>query len=346
MPQEDQRDITAITLSFVAPVHNEADGLEAFYNQLRDVAEDLGDPYEIILVDDGSTDKSPQIMQRLHEADDHVKYVTLSRNFGHQEALTAGYDYAAGAAVVTLDSDCQHPPEMIPQLVSKWREGYEVVYTVKARDPNVSALRRLTVKSVYKLIAWCTGTDVADQADFRLLDRKVVDVIRRTREKCRFLRGLVRWVGFRQIGVEYEPAPRLAGTASYTLAKLARMGSAGLFNFSVTPLRTIGVVGGLMLALAVVYGLFALLLWPFVGPSLVANLVFFAIGLVGLQMGMMGLMAEYIGRMYEEAKDRPIYIAREAVGFGEDVREEVERIDAPSRPAPAPAEPGKIRLFT
>ena len=344
MAEDNDRDITGVTLSFVAPVHNEADGLESFYQQLREVAEELGEPYEIILVDDGSTDASPQIMKRLHEADDHVKYVTLSRNFGHQEALTAGYDYASGQAVITLDADCQHPPTMIPELVDKWREGYEVVYTVKTRDPNVSLLRRLTVKTVYRLISWCTHMDVADQADFRLLDRKVVDVLRRLREKCRFLRGLSRWVGFRQVGVEYTPAPREAGEASYTLVKLARMGSAGLFNFSVTPLRLIGVLGGIMLAAAMLYGLGALVAWPLGYASLTANLVFFVIGLVGLQLGMMGLMAEYIGRTYEQAMGRPIYIARDAVGFDAIGDEPVE---APAEKRPeADDEPSRIRLFT
>jgi dolichol-phosphate mannosyltransferase len=270
--------------------------------------------------------------------------VTLSRNFGHQEALTAGYDYAQGAAVITLDADCQHPPEMIPELVGKWREGYEVVYTVKARDPNVSRLRRLTVKCVYGLIARCTGMDVADQADFRLLDRKVVDVIRQLREHCRFLRGLSRWVGFRQVGVEYTPAPRAAGEASYTLAKLARMGSAGLFNFSIAPLRLIGVLGASLLAMAILYGVIALLAWPFVGASLTANLVFFAVGLVGLQLAMTGLLAEYLGRMYEQSLGRPIYIVREAVGFDE----RTEAVDEMVTTAKTESEDqsGRIRLFT
>ncbi len=212
MAEEEQRDVTAIRLSFVTPVHNEAEVLEAFYSRLREVAEDLSEPYEIIFVDDGSTDASLEIIQRMHEEDDHVKYVVLSRNFGHQEALTAGYDYAGGEAVIALDADCQHPPEVIPELVAMWRQGYEVVYTVKSEDRQVSRLRRLAVKCVYRLISRASGLDVIDQADFRLLDRKVVEVIRRLREKSRFLRGLVRWVGFRQAAVAYEPAPRQANT--------------------------------------------------------------------------------------------------------------------------------------
>jgi len=344
MAEPEPRDVTATQLSFVAPVHNEADGLEAFYHSLRDAAEALGEPYEIVFVDDGSTDESAAIMRRLHEEDDHVKYVVLSRNFGHQEALTAGYDYATGAAVVTLDADGQHPPELIGEMVSLWRQGYEVVYSVKRRDLQVSRIRRLAVRGVYRLIALCTGMDVADQADFRLLDRKVVDVVRRLREKSRFMRGLVRWVGFRQAAMEYEPLPRGAGTPSYTLRKLARMGSAGLFNFSVAPLRLIGLAGAGLLAMAVVYAVAALLAWPFVGASPTANLVFFALGLLGVQLAVLGVMGEYVGRMYEEAKGRPIYIAREAVGF-EAPQPEAAARPGRARPAP-PTEPSHIRLFT
>ncbi len=344
MNESHERDVTETVLSFVVPVHNEQEGLESFHRLLMEAAERLGDPCEIVYVDDGSADGSPEILRRLHAEDDRVKLVTLSRNFGHQEALTAGYDYACGRAVVTLDADCQHPPEVIPELVGRWREGYEVVYTVKARDPNVSRLRRAGVKTVYGLIRLASGLDVADQADFRLLDRKVVAALRTMREKGRFLRGLVRWVGFRQVAVEYEPAPRRSGAPSYTLRKLARMGSAGLFNFSVLPLRLIGLTGGAMLAVALVYGVLALVLWPIAGASVVANLVFFAIGLVGLQLGLTGLMAEYIGRMYEEAKGRPIYVVREAVGFAEPAAAPPAPPRA-ARTAP-PAQPSHIRLFT
>lgn len=345
MTEQQQRDVTEVILSFVAPVHNEAEVLPLFYARLREAADKLNEPYEIIFVDDGSTDESLQIIGRLHQEDDHVKYVVLSRNFGHQEAITAGYDYACGAAVISLDADCQHPPEVIAELVAKWRQGYEVVYTVKRHDRQVSWLRRLAVKCVYRLIRLCSGLDVIDQADFRLLDRKVVEAVRRPREKLCFLRGLVRWVGFRQAAVEYEPAPRQGGTPSYTLGKLARMGSAGLFNFSLAPLRLIALVGAVMLAAAVAYAVAALVLWPFVGVSLLANLILLAVGLVGMQLGLMGLLAEYVGRIYEEAKDRPIYVAREVVGFAKADEQAPPTESRPARAAP-PTEPSTIRLFT
>jgi len=346
MEQDEPRDVTAVVFSFVVPVHNEAEGLEAFYAQLRDAADALAEPYEIIFVNDGSTDGSLDIIRGLQAEDDRIKYIDLSRNFGHQEALTAGYDFARGAAVITLDADGQHPTEVIAELVRRWRQGYEVVYTVKKADPNVSTLRRLAVRWVYRLIRWLSGMDVTDQADFRLLDRKAVEALRRTRERSRFLRGLVRWLGFRQVAVEYEPAPRQAGVPSYTSAKLARMGSAGVFNFSVMPLRCIGLLGGVMSVGAVLYGLGALLCWPFLGAAVLANLVALAVGLTGLVLGALGLVGEYIGRIYEEAKERPIYIVREAVGF--------EAEPTPASPAPEerparqvpPAKPSQIRLFT
>ena len=342
-PSRKSRDAGAVTFSFIAPVHNETEALPSFYSQLRAEADKLGEPYEVIFVDDGSTDDSLEVIQRLREDNDRVKYVSFSRNFGHQEAVTAGYDYASGAAVITMDADGQHPPDLIGELAAKWRQGYEVVYTVKAHTADVSLPRRLAVKVVYRLISWMSGMSVADQADFRLLDRKVVQALRRAREKCRFLRGLVRWMGFRQAAVEYEVGPRLGGEPSYTLRKLARMGSAGLFNFSVMPLRLISLAGGSMAAAAALYAIVALILWPIVGGALVANLVMLAIGLTGVQLAAIGIMGEYVGRIYEEAKDRPIYIIREAVGFEREREALAERRPLPDDRKP---EPSRIRLFT
>ena len=341
---EKHHDITAVTFSFVVPVYNEAESLPAFYARLQAEADKLGQPYEIIFVDDGSTDESTNIIRRLHEDDDRVKLVSFSRNFGPQEAITAGYDYAGGSAVISLDGDGQHPPEVISELAAKWRQGYEVVCTVKAGTGDVPLLRRLAVKCVYRVIRMLTGMDVADQADFRLLDRKVVNTLLQVRERSRFLRGLVHWAGFRRAEVTYEVEPRLGGTPGYTISKLARMGSAGLFNFSTAPMRLIGVAGGLMASTAIIYAVAALALWPILGASLVANLVMLAVGLTGLQLAAIGVCGEYIGRIYEEAKARPIYVVREAVGF-EPLQEETQ---APTKPAHShtPIEPGRIRLFT
>ena len=345
MTDEQDRDVTEVTFSFVAPVYNEAEVLPTFYAQLRDAADALGEPYEIIFVNDGSTDESLEIIRRLHEEDDRVKYVDLSRNFGHQEALTAGYDYAVGSAVVTLDADCQHPPDIIGELVARWRQGYEVVYTVKRSVAALPLWKRLISRAFYRFFAAISRLDVADQADFRLLDRKVVRVLRGLREQSRFLRGLVRWVGFRQIGVEYEVQPRAAGTPAYTVGKLARMAAAGLFNFSVLPLRAIGLTGAALVGAALVYAVAALALWPVLGASLTANLIMLAVGMLGVQLASLGLIGEYIGRMYDEAKGRPIYVVRDAVGFEPVEQPGPSPARAPS-PQAAPAQEDQIRLFT
>ncbi len=344
MVESKHHDITAVTFSFVVPVYNEAESLPAFYSKLRAEADKLGQPYEIIFVDDGSTDDSPEIIRSLHDDDDRVRYVSFSRNFGPQEAITAGYDYATGSAVISLDADGQHPPEVIADLAAKWRQGYEVVCTVKSHTKDVSLPRRMAARCVYRLIRLMTGMDVADQADFRLLDRKAVDAVRRVRERSRFLRGLVRWVGFRQTTVQYEVAPRLGGAPGYTPAKLARMGSAGLFNFSTAPLRLIGLAGGAMTAAAFLYAVAALVLWSFVGGALIVNLVMLAVGLAGMQLAAIGICGEYVGRIYDEAKGRPIYVVREAVGF-EPAKEETQPQPPPAR-SDTPTEPSRIRLFT
>jgi len=342
--QGSTRDVTGVVLSFVVPVYNEAESLPRLHNLLRGEADRLGEPYEIIFVNDGSTDASLDIVQRLHAEDDRVKYVDLSRNFGHQEALTAGYDRAAGQAVISLDADGQHPPAMIGELVGRWRQGYEVVYTVKVSTQHLRRWKRWTGALFYRAVTLLSGMDVGDQADFRLLDRKVVDALRRAREKARFLRGLVRWMGFRQIGVEYEVAARIGGASGYTLGKMIRTGAAGLLGFSVMPLRLILLAGAALLSVALVYAVAALICWPIFGTSLAWNLLMLVVGLVGLQLSATGLLGEYLGRVYEEAKNRPIYVVREACGFEAPVAESADQAEPPARVRPA--EPGRIRLFT
>jgi len=311
-----QSDTSNITFSFVVPIHNEQAGLEHFLGRLTAVAKELGESYEIIFVDDGSTDETPMILARLVDADRHVRVVEFSRNFGHQVAVTAGYDFARGQAVISLDGDCQHPPETIPQLVARWREGFEVVRTVRRDTEGISAVRRGIGRLVYRVIRLCTGADLTDQADFRLLDRKAVDALRPLREKARFVRGLVEWIGFRQTTVSYVAERREKGASSYTLGQLARMSAAGVFNFSVVPLRLSAAAGGVMFAVAVLYAVISLVLWPLgAAPSGGASFVMLLIGLFGMQFLFLGLLGEYIGRIFEEAKARPIYVVRETLGF-------------------------------
>ena len=311
-----------ITFSFIVPVYNEQDVLEDVYRRLATVADRLGETYEIVFVDDGSQDRSGEILRQLARTDSHVKVVELSRNFGHQLAVTAGYDFAAGQAVISLDADCQHPPEIIPQLVNRWRDGYEVVYTVRKTTAGVPLLRRGIGRLAYLAIRLISGVDLTDQADFRLLDQKAVRALRTTREQARFVRGLVRWIGFRHTAVEYEAPSRAAGQSKYTLRQLAGMAGAGVFNFSLRPLRLAAVLGGVMLTGAVVYGVVAIVLWPLgLCPGAWANVTAVVAGLFGLQFVILGILGEYVGRIFEEAKARPLYIVRQTMGFGKAQRD-------------------------
>lgn len=317
-----------IMFSFVAPVYNEAKGLEQFYQRLKTVAEGLGENYEIILVNDGSTDSSLEIIRSLAERDSAVRYVDFSRNFGHQAAVTAGYDYACGRAVISLNSDCQHPPEIIPQLVEKWHCGAEVVYTIRTDPDAVSGARRWLGRCLYRAIARVSGMDLIDQADFRLLDRKAVLALRGLREQARFVRGLVRWIGFKQASHPYKAQGRQAGASGYSWRQLSGMAMAGLLNFSLVPLRAVGAMGALMLLAGVLYlaiaGVLALLgLAPFSGLAM----LLLTVG--GLQLTCLAAVGEYVGRIYEQSKGRPLYIVRHARGF--ELDEEMDAIEPPSR---------------
>ena len=305
-----------VTFSFIVPVYNEQDGLENFYARLTAVADELGEPYEIIFVNDGSADRTEAILDGLAEADPRVRVVEFSRNFGHQVAVTAGYDHAAGRAVISLDADCQHPPELIDQMVRRWREGFEIVYTVRADTEGISPIRRAVGRLAYRIIRKASGYDLTDQADFRLMDRRAVDALRTMREKARFVRGLVRWIGFRQVAMPYTAEQRAAGQSSYTLKQLVDMTTAGVFNFSTKPLKLAMRFGCVFIAAAVLYAVVSLVLWPMgisAGPwwHLAAGMV----GLFGFQFVLLGFVGEYIGRIFDEAKGRPIYVVRRKLGF-------------------------------
>jgi dolichol-phosphate mannosyltransferase len=242
--------------------------------------------------------------------------VEFSRNFGHQVAITAGYDFAKGKAVISLDSDCQHPPELIPELVARWREGFEVVCTIRKDTEGLSRFRRWIGHVIYRVIRLATGADLTDQADFRLLDRKVVQALRNHREHARFVRGLVHWVGFRRAAVPYKAERRAAGSPGYTLRQSVNMSTAGVFNYSLMPLRLAGVVGAALLGISAIYAILAVLLWPFgLAPAAAVSVALLFVAMFGVQFLLMGILGEYVGRIFEEAKARPLYILRETFGF-------------------------------
>lgn len=301
--------------SVVAPVFNEEALVEEFYRRVRAVMEGLGESWELVLVNDGSRDRSPELMDQLHAQDpEHVVILHFARNFGHQLSITAGADHARGDAVVVIDSDLQDPPEVIPDLIAKWREGYEVVYGVRAEREGETWFKLFTANLFYRLIQALTDVVIPMEAgDFRLLDRKVVDVMREMREGHRFVRAMVSWVGFRQIGVPYRRLARKAGETKYPFRKMFRLALDAVTGFSFIPLKLALWTGafaagaGLLLALALLVLRLGGTL-PLAGQGLTASLILF-IG--GVQLFIMGILGEYIGRIYDEVRRRPLYIIRE-----------------------------------
>ncbi|MBN1920362.1 MAG: glycosyltransferase family 2 protein [Anaerolineae bacterium] len=301
--------------SVVAPVFNEEALVEEFYRRVRDVMEGVGESWELVLINDGSRDRSPEIMDQLYAQDpEHVAILHFARNFGHQLAITAGSDHARGDAVVVIDSDLQDPPEVIPDLIAKWREGYEVVYGVRAEREGETWFKLFTANLFYRLIQTLTDVVIPMEAgDFRLLDRKVVDVMREMREGHRFVRAMVSWVGFRQIGVPYRRLARKAGETKYPFRKMFRLALDAVTGFSFIPLKLALWTGALATCLGLLLAIVLLILRlngniPLAGQGLTASLILF-IG--GVQLFIMGILGEYIGRIYDEVRKRPLYIIRE-----------------------------------
>lgn len=301
--------------SVVAPVFNEEALVEEFYRRVRDVMEGTGESWELVLVNDGSRDRSPELMDQLYNQDpEHVVILHFARNFGHQLAITAGSDHARGDAVVVIDSDLQDPPEVIPNLIAKWREGYEVVYGVRAEREGETWFKLFTANLFYRLIQALTDVVIPMEAgDFRLLDRKVVDVMREMREGHRFVRAMVSWVGFRQIGVPYRRLARKAGETKYPFRKMFRLALDAVTGFSFIPLKLALWTGALATGLGLLLAVVLLILRlndniPLAGQGLTASLILF-IG--GVQLFIMGILGEYIGRIYDEVRQRPLYIVRE-----------------------------------
>jgi glycosyltransferase involved in cell wall biosynthesis len=301
--------------SVVAPVFNEEESLPKFYERVTAVMEELGQSFELILVDDGSRDASAAIMRRLHEQDPRVRAILLSRNFGHQIVISAGMDYARGRAVVIIDADLQDPPEVIKDLVARWHEGYEVVYAQRAERHGESAFKLLTAKFFYRMIRRLTAIDIPpDTGDFRLLDRKVVDVMKRMREHTRFMRGLSIWVGFRRIGVTYVRHERYTGTTKYPLRKMLRFAWDGVTSFSYVPLQLATSFGFAVAGLSLLGILVAIVARLFGNAvSGQATTLVAVLFLGGVQLIFLGMIGEYLGRIYDEVRNRPLYIVREVL---------------------------------
>jgi dolichol-phosphate mannosyltransferase len=311
--------------SVIAPVYNEEELLPHLYARVIAVMEGLGESFELVLVDDGSRDQSYAVMRDLAQRDARVRVVRFSRNFGHQMALSAGLDYARGQAVIMLDADLQDPPEVIPDLVARWREGGEVVYAQRTRRHGETAFKLLTAAFFYRLIGRITSVNIpADTGDFRLLDRRVVDALIQCREQHRFLRGLSAWVGFRQVAVPYVREERLAGQTKWPLLKMVRFSLDAITGFSYVPLELATTAGFLLAGLSLLGIIIAAALRLFnIAIQGQASTLILVLFLGGIQLIFLGILGEYLGRIYDEVRARPLYIVSEVTGAPVDVAEDV-----------------------
>jgi glycosyltransferase involved in cell wall biosynthesis len=304
----------AVTFSIVAPIYNELDNLGELYRRVSEVMSATGETWELVLVDDGSSDGSTGRILELAKLDKHIRPVIFARNFGHQVAITAGWDYARGDAVVIIDADLQDPPEAIPELIAKWREGYEVVYAVRAEREGETWFKKTTAALFYRIVRSITDVKIpVDTGDFRLMDRKVVDVLKTMRERHRFPRGMSAWVGFRQIGVAYKRAARHAGVTKYPISKMLKLALNAITGFSYFPLQLATYFGFAAAGLAIIAIPVVIILrlvghGAFLGQATTLIAVLF---LGGVQLIFLGVLGEYLGRIYDEVKGRPLYIVRQ-----------------------------------
>ncbi|MEZ0606921.1 glycosyltransferase family 2 protein [Fibrella sp. WM1] len=317
-------------ISLVVPAYNEQENLPVLVERLRTVMGSLSDPatdrpvaYEILIVDDGSTDRTKAVLRQLSMRYNEVRFISFSRNFGHQVALRAGYEHARGVCAISLDADLQHPPELIPTLVKKWREGFDVVYTVRHQDPNLPWTKRFTSRNFYRLLRAASDLELEDgAADFRLLDRKVLNVLKQHQENDLFLRGMISWMGFRQCRIEYEPAARFAGTTKYSFKKMLQLAMMGITSFSTKPLYISVVVGLCMALFSSLFGLEVLYEYFFTNATVSGwtTLVLLVVLIGGVQFIVIGIMGVYLGKTFIEVKRRPPYI----VGDSSEIEEIIQ----------------------
>jgi dolichol-phosphate mannosyltransferase len=298
-------------ISIVIPVMNEEGNIQLISSKVIDVLS-IYKKYEIIFVDDGSTDNTLPILENLNKNNKNIKFLSFSRNFGHQNALKAGLDYTKGDCVISLDGDMQHPPELIPEMINKWkRDGYDIVYTVRKDDPNQGFFKKISSRLFYKFLNYIADTNItAGSADFRLLDKSVVDIIRQFKESPLFFRGLIPWIGFKQIAIEYMPNQRLWGKSKYSLKKMFDLALTGILGFSIKPLLISIYIGIFISAGSFFYGCYVILIKIFTTKtisgwaSMVAAISFIG----GIQLIILGMMGMYLGKLFMESKGRPSYI--------------------------------------
>lgn len=313
-------------LSIVIPVFNEEENLPKLYERLVAVSPTWNFPFEAILVDDGSTDRTLSVLRELHNQDSRFKFISFSRNFGHQTAVSAGLRYASGDVVSVMDADLQDPPEELHRFLDQWRQGYQVVYGVRTkRKENI--FKRSGYYLFYRLLAWCSSIDIPlDSGDFCVMDRTIVDYLNAMPERNRFVRGLRSWIGYRQIGIPYERDKRLAGDVKYTFRKLLRLALDGIINFSYRPLQLTGAFG-LFVCLLSFSGIVFYLIHRMLNRKIFGlapqdvpgftTLILAILFIGGVQLFTLGVFGEYLGRIFDEVKQRPLYIVKDQEGFEE-----------------------------
>ena len=310
-----------ILCSVVIPAYNEELVVQETYKRLKLVMDSVNVPYELVFVNDGSKDNTAAILRKLCEADARVKLVDFSRNFGHQMASTAGMDYSTGDTVVLIDADLQDPPELIPEMIRKWREGYEVVYGVRKKRMGETFFKKITAKFFYRFMKSMTEVDMPlDTGDFRLIDRKVCDALKSANEKNRFIRGLISWLGFKQTGIEYVRDKRFAGETKYPFKKMLKFAFDGITSFSYKPLKLATYFGTFLSAMSFLYLLVVIYQGLFTDSTVAGWASTLAVSLFfnGIVLIILGIIGEYIGRIYDEVKGRPLYIVRETLNIDTD----------------------------
>ena len=301
-------------VSIVVPIYNEQENISALVKAVKSVFFNLPYDYRIIFVDDGSTDSTLNIIKTMVDYDPTISYISFSRNFGHQAALKAGIDCATGDCVISMDGDLQHPPELIPQMLAKWEEGYDVVYTIRKDDKSLSYMKRKSSNAFYKLLRQLSDVDIErGSADFRLMSRKVAEVVRDLGDHELFLRGVIKWIGFRQIAMEYEPLPRANGKSKYTYKKMLRLALEGITSFSIKPLYVatyLGITFSLLSTLYIPYALYSYYFGKVISgwTSVIVTISFFG----GLQLMILGIIGIYLGKLFMQSKNRPSYLIKES----------------------------------
>lgn len=308
-----------INYSVVIPVFNEEEVLNECYTRIKEVMDTTHESYEIIFVNDGSRDKTCKMAKEICEKDKNIKLIDFSRNFGHQLAITAGMNYSNGDAIIVIDADLQDPPEVILDMIAKWKEGYQVVYGKRLKRKGESIFKKVTAKVFYRMLRRLTEFDIpVDAGDFRLIDRKVCDALNKMDEKNRYVRGIISWLGFKTTYVEFVREKRFAGKTKYPLKKMIKFASDAVVSFSYKPLRITSYLGILLSAFSFIYLVLAIFFKIFnvidTVPgwmSIIAVSLFFN----GIVLLVLGIMGEYVGRIYDEVKNRPLYVVNEFVNF-------------------------------